>query len=481
MNESQTVNDNNDRLPQFSNQISRIEEFKEKTRLEVPHQLQGTIFERIENLSSDGSNQIEEQSIEVLINQAIKLKKLLEQFEHHLSQAAQSKAIAETEIELFWTKFDIGMLDPNEFQNKIKKYLDERYAKHAKETEVINDTNKKALKVSEETEAEIKEYLEYYFTTAEREKLYAQRARAEKKGLQALEDFQAKLVQLRKRKEVFTEYTLNIVAQNKHRPLFCQKQFARLEKKCGAKIFSLPSVESVRKELERPTELYEEFERLKAEASNLNEEFRDITGKNLPGFKFQTPTKADNDNTLEEENDKDQEIKEKVESKETQIRALTETRRLLTHSMSFWSKADPKLLEDPSFSIAGGNRRKRIMSANENLPSVERYETEEMKSAQLAQAKDGTEGLWHYRTIDIPTYAEDFTPDKANTLISKLGTYTEGGGDDMVAMTGLWYIDMAKRGGAKAKSVSMNDYLSHIDHLLRELRGTDAQKIDLAA
>ena len=48
-------------------------------------------------------------------------------------------------------------------------------------------------------------------------------------------------------------------------------------------------------------------------------------------------------------------------------------------------------------------------------------------------------------------------------------------------MTGIWYIDYTKRGGAKAKSVSMNDYLAHLDHLLLSLRQPTINDDDLAA
>lgn len=202
-----------------------------------------------------------------------------------------------------------------------------------------------------------------------------------------------------------------------------------------------------------------------SEVEKANNHYKALTGVDHAMYN----PKAANDNVAPKEQALEEKIKEVKENKETQIKALSEARRLMRYTMSFWARSNPRLLDDATFSLASGNRRKALLDKNENLPSLESYEAQESKSAPLALAEDGTKGLWKYRTVDIPSHADDFTPEKASTLLSKLGTYTEDGGDMMLAMTGLWYIDMTKRDGTSTKSVSMNDYLAHIDHLLNSL------------
>lgn len=202
-----------------------------------------------------------------------------------------------------------------------------------------------------------------------------------------------------------------------------------------------------------------------------NSTYKDLTGVDHPDY-----APATEENTLIETvvQEKAQEARE---SKEAQVRALTEARRLLKQSMIFWSRSNPGLLDDASFTIAGGNRRKALMSSNENLSSVEKYEELESKSATLAQAQDAPKGCGNTERLTFHKTLKILPLTKRKRCSANQG-FTEGGGD---AMTGIWYIDYTKRGGAKAKSVSMNDYLAHLDHLLLSLRQPTINDDDLAA
>jgi hypothetical protein len=319
-------------------------------------------------------------------------------------------------------------------------------------------------------------FLPYYFNSKDRGLIYAEMAKLG--SVENVNQYRQKILKAREKREKYVAKKLKDIWSQKTNPEFGQKTLRLIQKKCGDGVFQLPHVQEAQNLVNNVFEATVDFKDANAELESANSYYKELTGVDHPDFKAQEQEVAnENEAPTEITNEK---VKEAKESKETQIKALTETRRLLKYSMGFWARANPELLNDATFSLAGGNRRKALLDKNENLPSLETYEAQEAKSAPLAIAQDGTKGLWKYRTVDIPGSAEDFTPEKANSLIGKLSTYTDGGGDMMLAMTGLWYIDFAKRGGASAKSVSMNDYLAHIDHLLNSLCQPAVSESDLA-
>ncbi len=454
--------------------LAWLEEKREKIKRECPLQLQETLNQQLEHFQNNQKSESEErvaiQNIETLINQGIKLEGLLGHFKTELAQAAQSKATVDTEIELFWAKFENDALDPNKFEN-LQAYLKEQFLKHSKETQVINEVNQK---INEEIEPEMQSFLPYYFNSKDRGLIYAEMAKLG--SVENVNRYRQKILKAREKREKYVSKKLQEIWTQKTNPTFGRKTLKLIQKKCGDGVFQLPHVQEaqtfVNNVIEADTEVKDKIH----EAENANNYYKELTGKDHPQYEIHEVSKE----ALPETTVKQEKAKEIKESKEAQIKSLTEARRLLKYTMSFWARANPDLLDDASFSIAGGNRRKGLLERSENLPSIEAYEDQESKSATLDQAQDATKGLWKYRTIDIPGSADDFTAEKANALLGKLSTYTQGGGDMMVAMTGVWYIDLAKRGGAKAKSVSMNDYLAHINHLLHSLGQPTVTDSDLA-
>ncbi len=407
-------------------------------------------------------------NLDQLFEQAQKLHQLLGHFETELAQAAQSNKTVETEVELFWAKFEAVALDPNQFKT-LENYLKEQFQGHAKETQVVNDVNQK---INEEIEPEMQSFLPYYFNSKDRGLIYAEMAKLS--SVDNVNLYRQKILKAREKREKYVAKKLQDIWSHKGNPEFGRKVLKLIQKKCGDGVFQLPHVMEAQDLVSNVEEASSEVKTTREDFEKANERYKELTGEDHRHFTVYT-----NPNPPEVETPKETKAKEVKESKETQIKSLLEARRLLKYSMSFWARANPDLLDDASFSIAGGNRRKALMEQNENLPSVDTYEAQEAKSATLAQAQDATKGLWKYRTVDIPSEVDDFTPDKAQTLLSKLGTYTQGGGDMMMAFTGLWYIDYAKRGGAKAKSISMHEYLSHIDYLLHSLGQPAVTEADL--
>ncbi|NCP67760.1 hypothetical protein GW777_05975 [Candidatus Peregrinibacteria bacterium] len=467
--EIQTEENSNPQIPQW------IEEKKEAIKNDCPAELQKTLSTYLDKFISDEKTEAEEklaiQNIETLIDQAKKLTGLLGHFKKELAQAAQSKTTVDTEVALFWARFEDIALDPNQY-DKLQSYLKDQFTKHSKETQVINDVNQK---INEEIEPEMQSFLPYYFNSKDRGLIYAEMAKLG--SLDNVNQYRQKILKAREKREKYVEKKLQDIWAHKTNPEFGQKTLRLIQNKCGDGVFQLPHVQEAQNLVNNVFEAASNFREARTEFENANENYKALTGKNHPDYNRQVETQAPEEEAKTDHQQKAQEVKE---SKETQIKALLETRRLLKYTMSFWSRSNPELLNDATFSLASGNRRKALLDKDENLPSLETYEAQEAKSAPLALAQDGTKGLWKYRTVDIPSNAEDFTPEKASSLLSKMQTYTDGGGDMMLAMTGIWYIDMAKRGGATAKSVSMNDYLAHIDHLLNSLGQPAVNDSDLA-
>jgi hypothetical protein len=473
MNTSDSENPDEDSLnPQI---IAWVNEKRDAIKQQCPEILQSTLNERLDQFVNEPKSEAEQklavQNIETLVSQAIKLSQLLGHFENELKQAAQSKTTVDTEVSLFWARFEDQALDPNQFK-KLEDYLKDQYQKHSKENQVINDVNQK---INEEIEPEMQSFLPYYFNSKDRGLIYAEMAKLG--SVENVNHYRQKILKAREKREKYVAKKLQDIWARKTNPEFGQKTLRLIQNKCGDGVFQLPHVQEAQNLVNNVFEADAEVKDKLSEAESANKYYKDLTGQDHPEFEHQQTDEEETKKTAEIIQIKAKEVKE---SKETQIKSLLEARRLLKYSMSFWAAANPNLMDDSSFSIAGGNRRKKLLAANENLPSVETYEAKEAKSANLAQAQDGTHGLWKYRTVDIPSNVEEFTSDKAQNLLSNLSTYTDGGGDMIMAMTGIWYIDYAKRGGAKAKSVSMNDYLSHIDYLLSSLGQPVVTDSDLA-
>lgn len=451
-----------------------LKEKREAVKQKCPESLQPELTAQLDQFEqkdkSATEETLEQQSLELLIKNAQTLQETVNNFIQRMAPLSVSWILKDY-LKHFWESFTLDQLKNNKLE-KVFKDLREKVEHSEKEETLASETKSEAMS---QVEQEVETFLPFYFNSKDRGLIYAEMAKLG--NIEAVNQYRQKILKAREKREKYVAKKLQEIWMQKTNPVFGQKTLKLIQKKCGDGVFQLPHVQEAQHFVNSVLEADNKVKNKLHELEGDNASYKDLTGFDHPDY---IVLKAANDNLSPPEEATEEKVKEVKESKETQVKSLLEARRLMKYNMNFWGPSDPNLLDDPSFTTASGNRRKALLEKSESLPSLETYEAQEAKSATLAQAQDATKGLWKYRTIDIPANADEFTPDKAQALLSKMSTYTQGGGDMMVAMTGVWYIDQSKRGGAKAKSVSMNNYLAHIDHLLHSLGQPTVTEDDLA-
>lgn len=421
---------------------------------DVPEEITPLLLARLEPLANKiDISDLDKRNIDILLEQAAKLENKLHMF--------QQQGISKADMGLFWTSFSLDDLEPNRLQ-EILQNLDKQIEKqeHSQETsEKIDEILPKELEVQAD---ELKEYYPYYFTAEERQQLYKDRQSITDE--KALVKFKQQLNNERIKRERFVAKKVSLIKRNLNNVAFCQRQRQLLEEKYGTAIFSLASVEEATKNLPRIEELqrkrrdiHQENEALALQEKHIVQELGELTGMQQPVITT-IPT-----NTPQAAN-------ESIESHEVQLKALRQTKRIWEKAMKFWNDIDPQYAESHNHAKRGGNKTMAILdevNGRNGVPTRDQY-TKMEESAETSQkrTKDGTEGLFRYRIIDVPSDAALFDTAQAQALETKTTEWAKSP-EMLVNITLLGYIDAEKRGSTtKADAPNMREFLAHINKMI---------------
>jgi|GEM_PF-5636824 len=466
--------------------LAWIEEQKVRIKNHSPESLHEQLnrdLESIKEATSAEDRIAKMRELESSIEQAQKIHTLLGHFEDELAKAAQSNATVETEVELFWAKYADKVLDPLQYKT-LEGYLKEQFQKHAKETQVVNDTSQKFAEAMEAVDAEVKEYLTF-FNDKERDKIYAERSKIE--DPKALDRYKQKILRLKMKREATLNQTLESIDNNLVEPEKGWILLQKLEKKYGKGINQLTAVERTKAKLndaedaaKKASEALSKLTEVHNEAHQANADFKATTGEDHPDYLkviLDKKTEADNHTAEQEET-----VTESYESAESKIKLVESLRAEAKNSAKYWGERG----NDRQHAIRGVGGTMGLLAAGAMEGySLENYQDEIKRVGHLVPHSvkfSKTDGRKIPEiSYDLPSDADAFSADKASGIASKLkgaANLSEHGR----AAASLFYNDYYKANDPNLPAPSIFEFISSCNNMIHQLKaGKKTEKVLEAA
>lgn len=450
--------------------LSWIEAQRESIKNDSPETLRDQLNGQLDKFTNSGFSGAEEtmaiRGFEVLITQAKKLQKLLGHFETELAQAAQSNTTVDTEVELFWAKFEDDALDPNQFK-KLEDYLKEQFHKHAKETQVVNEVSKK---INEEIEPEMQSFLPFYFNSKDRGLIYAEMAKLG--SVENVNKYRQKILKAREKREKYVATKLQEIWEKKTDPKSGKKALNLIRKKCGDGVFQLPHVIEAQNFVNNVAEADSDVKDVKTEfdraIENANESYFELTGENHPDFD-QVVEEHETEEKIQQAAEQEKTVTESYESAESKIKVIEALRTEAQNSAKYWGE---KANDRGHGSRGVGTTMKLLAAGAMDGYSLENYEEEIGKVGHLVPHNNKyakTEGRKIPEIFyDIPTDAANFNASMAASTASKIKA-AKNLSEHGRAAGSLFYNNFYKDKDPSMVTPSINEFIGSCNSMIKQL------------
>jgi len=445
-----------------------IKEQRESIKNETPEPLQDELTQRLDKFQNSGVSGAEEtmaiQSFELLMTQAKKLQKLLGHFELELAQAAQSNTTVDTEVELFWAKFENEALDPNKFQ-KLETYLKEQFHKHAKETQVVNEVNQK---INEEIEPEMQSFLPYYFNSKDRGLIYAEMAKLT--SVESVNSYRQKILKARAKREKYVADKLKEIWAKKSDPVFGRKALRLIQKKCGDGMFELPQIKEAQHLVENIDEALSDFKDANKELASANEYYKELTGSDHPDYHQALIQEEEESHEQEADTEEEQSVTESYESAESKVKVIEALKQEALNSAKYWGdKAN-----DRQHGRRGVATTMTLLNGGAmDGYTLENYEDEISKVGHLVpynepySRKNGRKIPEIF--YDLPTDADAFSSDMAASTSNKIKS-AQNLSEHGRACASLFYNNYYKDNDPNTIAPSIQEFIGSCNSMITQLK-----------